>query len=63
MMEQKLMEQKFLVMQVNILLQQVSMTKNYNLIGTNTAEFVVKGADAGLKVKEVNDKKIWRSRI
>ena len=31
--------------------------KNYNLIGTNTAEFVVKGADAGLKVKEVNDKK------
>ena len=27
MMEQKLMEQKFLVMQVNILLQQVSMTK------------------------------------
>lgn len=31
--------------------------KNYNLTGTNTAEFVVKGADAGLKVKEVNDKK------
>lgn len=31
--------------------------KNYNLTGTNTAEFVVKGADVGLKVKEVNDKK------
>ena len=31
--------------------------KNYNLTGTNIAEFVVKGADAGLKVKEVNDKK------
>lgn len=31
--------------------------KNYNLTDTNTAEFVVKGADAGLKVKEVNDKK------
>lgn len=31
--------------------------KNYNLTGTNTAEFVVKGADARLKVKEVNDKK------
>lgn len=31
--------------------------KNYNLTGTYTAEFVVKGADAGLKVKEVNDKK------
>ena len=31
--------------------------KNYNLTGTKTAEFVVKGADAGLKVKEVNDKK------
>lgn len=31
--------------------------KNYNLTGTNTAEFVVKGADAGLEVKEVNDKK------
>ena len=31
--------------------------KNYNLTGTNIAEFVVKGADAGLEVKEVNDKK------
>ncbi|RHN84394.1 hypothetical protein DW649_11805 [Coprobacillus sp. AM23-2] len=31
--------------------------KNYNLTGTNTAEFVVKGADARLKVKEMNDKK------
>lgn len=31
--------------------------KNYNLTGTNTAEFVVKGAVARLKVKEVNDKK------
>ena len=31
--------------------------KNYNLTDTNTAEFVLKGADAGLKVKEVNDKK------
>ena len=31
--------------------------ENYKLTGTNTAEFVVKGANAGLKVKEVNDKK------
>ena len=31
--------------------------ENYKLTGTNTAEFVVKGADAGLEVKEVNDKK------
>ncbi len=31
--------------------------ENYKLTGTNTAEFVVKGADARLKVKEVNDKK------
>ena len=31
--------------------------ENYKLTGTNTAEFVVKGANAGLEVKEVNDKK------
>lgn len=31
--------------------------ENYKLTGTNTAEFVVKGADAGLEVKEMNDKK------
>ena len=31
--------------------------ENYKLTGTNIAEFVVKGADAGLEVKEVNDKK------
>ena len=31
--------------------------KNYNLTGTNTAEFVVKGADAGLEVKEVSERK------
>ena len=31
--------------------------KNYNLTGTKTAEFVVKGADARLKVNEVSDKK------
>ena len=31
--------------------------ENYKLTGTNTAEFVVKGADARLEVKEVNDKK------